>query len=179
MGYIIIFSRDIEELLHHVDEIVMKLGEAEVTLDLKKCRFFSNSIHYLGHIINPRRLEIYQTHTKSLRDAKPPTNRCAHVLFSVYATCTVALFQILRVSHPRSTKYCEKKRPIPSNSMKNNAPYAVHSSRKFVLRLFLLFRPSTYLTLSTPMHLPMALAVPCSRHMMTEHANTSDTSPDH
>lgn len=39
--YIIICCRDIEEHLHHGDETLTKLGEAGITRNLKKLRFFS------------------------------------------------------------------------------------------------------------------------------------------
>lgn len=74
MEDIIMFSKDIEEHLHHVNEIITTLGEAGVTRNLGKCHIFSDSVDYLSYIIKPGQLEIDQSHTKSLRDAKPPTN---------------------------------------------------------------------------------------------------------
>lgn len=44
MDDIMIFSNDIEEHLYHVDEIIATLGEARVSVDLKKRRFFSDSV---------------------------------------------------------------------------------------------------------------------------------------
>lgn len=75
MDDIIFFSKDVDEHIHDVDEILTTLGESVFTLNLKKCRFFSDSFDYLGQLIKPRRLEINQSHTKCLMDAKPPTNR--------------------------------------------------------------------------------------------------------
>lgn len=56
MDDIIIFSKDIEEHLNQVDEILTTLGDPGVTLNLKKCQCFSGSVEYLGHIIQPGRL---------------------------------------------------------------------------------------------------------------------------
>lgn len=83
MYYRIIFSKDIDEHIHPVDEILTTLGEARVTLKLKKCLFFSTCLEYLGHIINPGRLSIDQTHMKCSKAAKPPTNQSARRLFLV------------------------------------------------------------------------------------------------
>lgn len=71
MDDIIICSKDIEEHLHHVDEIVTKFGEYGFTLNLKKCRTCSDSVANLGRIINPGRLEMNQSQMMSLRDDKP------------------------------------------------------------------------------------------------------------
>ena len=46
-----------------------------VTLKIAKCKFFTTTVEYLGHIIRPGKLEVDQTNTKSLREAKPPTTR--------------------------------------------------------------------------------------------------------
>lgn len=69
------FQKISKNTLYHVDEILTKLGDAGFTLKLKKCSFFCDSVDYLGNIIKPGRLEIYQSHTKSLRDARSETNR--------------------------------------------------------------------------------------------------------
>ena len=72
---IIIFSKSVEEHIQHVDEILTALGNAGVTLKIKKCKFFSDTVEYLGHIIKPGNLEIDSSNTKSLREAKPPTTK--------------------------------------------------------------------------------------------------------
>lgn len=51
MDDIIIFSIDVEEHIHPLDEILTTLGESDVTLNLKKCRIFSDSVECLGQII--------------------------------------------------------------------------------------------------------------------------------
>ena len=72
---IVIYSKTVEDHLRHVDEIFTALGEAGVTLKISKCRFFSDTVEYLGHIIKPGKLEIDLAHTASLREAKPPTTK--------------------------------------------------------------------------------------------------------
>ena len=72
---IIIFSKTVDEHIRHVDEILTTLAEANITLKISKCRFFSETVEYLGHLIKPGKLEIDSANTKSLRDAQPPTNK--------------------------------------------------------------------------------------------------------
>ena len=72
---IIIFSKSVDEHIHHVDEILSALRASGVTLKIKKCRFFSDTVEYLGHVIKPGKLEVDSANTKSLRDAKPPTTK--------------------------------------------------------------------------------------------------------
>ena len=85
---IVIFSNTVEEHIRHVDEVFTTLRQAGVTLKISKCRFFSDKVEYLGHIIRPGKLEVDRAHTASLRDAKPPTTktelRSFLGLFNVY-----------------------------------------------------------------------------------------------
>lgn len=53
---IIIFSKDVDEHIYHVDNILTALKEAAVILNLKTFRFFSDSFHQQRHFINPGRL---------------------------------------------------------------------------------------------------------------------------
>ena len=72
---VIIYSKTIEEHIRHVDEILSSLAQAGVTLKMKKCKFFTTTVEYLGHIIKPGKLEVDQANTASLREAKPSTNK--------------------------------------------------------------------------------------------------------
>ena len=72
---VIIFSKTVEEHIQHVDEVLSYLAKAGVTLKIAKCKFFTTTVEYLGHIIRPGKLEVDQANTKSLREAKPPTTR--------------------------------------------------------------------------------------------------------
>ncbi len=72
---VIIYSKTVEEHIDHVDEVLRCLADAGVTLKIKKCKFFTSTVEYLGHIIKPGRLEIDQANTKSLVEALPPTNK--------------------------------------------------------------------------------------------------------
>jgi len=48
---IIIFSRNWEEHLHHLQEVFTRLRQANLTVKLKKCQFGGHKVQYLGHII--------------------------------------------------------------------------------------------------------------------------------
>ena len=54
---IIIFSKNEEEHLKHIEIIFQKLKEAGLKLKESKCDFFKREIHYLGHFISDK--EIY------------------------------------------------------------------------------------------------------------------------
>lgn len=63
---VIIFSKDVETHIEHVDEILTALGKAGISLKLKKCDFFGTCIKYLGQMVRPDRLEIMEARIKSL-----------------------------------------------------------------------------------------------------------------
>lgn len=97
----------------------LAIGEDGVTLKLKKCRFFSHSVYYLGHIISLGQLEIDQNHTKSLKDAKQPTNWSAlqsflglcnlYRCFIQYLTCIAhQLNKSLRKGAPKNFELHEE-----------------------------------------------------------------------
>lgn len=56
-----------------MDEILTALGNANVMLKVKKCKFFSDLVEYPGNIIKTGKLEIDSANTKYLKDEKPPT----------------------------------------------------------------------------------------------------------
>ena len=51
---IIIFSKNEEEHLKHIEIIFQKLKEAGLKLKESKCDFFKKEIHYLGHLISDK-----------------------------------------------------------------------------------------------------------------------------
>ena len=72
---IIIFSKSVEEHFQHVKDILTTFKGAVISLKLKKCSFFTNTVKYLGHIIHPGTLEVDATHTMALKRAKHPTTQ--------------------------------------------------------------------------------------------------------
>ena len=51
---IIIFSKNEEEHLKHIEIIFQKLKVAGLKLKESKCDFFKREIHYLGHLISDK-----------------------------------------------------------------------------------------------------------------------------
>ena len=51
---IIIFSKNEEGHLKHIEIIFQKLKEAGLKLKESKCDFFKKEIHYLGHLISDK-----------------------------------------------------------------------------------------------------------------------------
>ena len=72
---VIIFSKSIEEHLRHVDEVLEILRQAGMSLRLRKCHFFTNSVNYLGHVIRPGTLEVSEKNIVAIRAATPPKNQ--------------------------------------------------------------------------------------------------------
>ena len=48
---IMVYSRNIEEHLHHLELVFKKLKENRLYVKLKKCEFLKSSVEYLGHIV--------------------------------------------------------------------------------------------------------------------------------
>lgn len=71
---VIIFSEDVESHFVHVDRILSALQHAGVSLNLKKCEFFTNTVKYLGPIIRPGTLSIDETKVVALTKAQHPRN---------------------------------------------------------------------------------------------------------
>ena len=49
---IIIFSKNEEDHLRHLEEVFCQLRQAELKMKCSKCDFFKSEIHYLGHLIS-------------------------------------------------------------------------------------------------------------------------------
>ena len=49
---IIIYGKTAKEHLDHLQQVFQKLHDAESTIKLSKCHFFTKEIQYLGHILS-------------------------------------------------------------------------------------------------------------------------------
>jgi hypothetical protein len=72
---IIVFSRNAKEHMEHLDAVLHRLYRAGLSLNLKKCRFFKESVDYLGHVILPGKLAVAKKNTQALKTAKVPTTQ--------------------------------------------------------------------------------------------------------
>ena len=84
---IIIFSPNYESHIQHVDEVLSAIQAAGVSLKLRKCKFFSNSVDYLGHVITPGKLHVATTNTDAVKGFLPP--RTQTELKSYLGLCNV------------------------------------------------------------------------------------------
>ena len=71
---VIIFFKNIKSHLGHVDEILKLLGQAVITLKLKKCELFQPKVDYLRHVITPGRHAVALDNTKAFVDCTFPRN---------------------------------------------------------------------------------------------------------
>ena len=71
---VIVFSKNEEEHVAHVDEVLTLLRSAGVSLKLKKCEFFKPKVDYLGHVITPGKLAVATENTKAFEHAAFPRN---------------------------------------------------------------------------------------------------------
>lgn len=67
---IIIFSRNLDEHPDHVRDKMKVLRKTGMTLELRKCEFFADTVKYLGHFIRPGLLMRKQVRVKSLAEAQ-------------------------------------------------------------------------------------------------------------
>jgi Reverse transcriptase (RNA-dependent DNA polymerase) len=69
---IILFSKTPAE---HLDVVLHRLYRAGLTLNLKKCHFFKETVDYLGHVIRPCQLSVADKNTAALKDTRHPTTQ--------------------------------------------------------------------------------------------------------
>ena len=86
---IIVFSKNYEEHLDHLDQILTLLEDAGVKLKLKKCFFLKDEVEYLGFRIRPGTLGACRDASamKAIRDAKFPTTPT--IMKSFLGACNV------------------------------------------------------------------------------------------
>lgn len=68
---IIVFCKAPQQLINHVRKVVLLLHSADATKKIKKCRFFTDTIEYLGDVICSRRLELASHMTDVIRGHQP------------------------------------------------------------------------------------------------------------
>lgn len=71
---IVAFLGTPQDYIRYVRKVVTLLRDAEVTIKLKMCKFFTKIVDYLGQVIRPRRLKVSSHKMDSIRRHKAPTN---------------------------------------------------------------------------------------------------------
>jgi hypothetical protein len=61
--------------LEHPDAVLHRLYRAGLSLNLKQCYFFHDTVSYLGHVMRPGKLTVAEKNTHALKTAKPPTTQ--------------------------------------------------------------------------------------------------------
>jgi hypothetical protein len=72
---IIVFYKTPTENMAHLDAVLHRLYRAGLTLNLKKCHFFKETVEYLGHVIRPGQLSVAEKNTATLKNTKHPTTQ--------------------------------------------------------------------------------------------------------
>ena len=93
---VIVFSESEDDHMKHLYEILTVLRNSGMSLNLKKCFFFTKSIKYLGHIVRPGTIEVDKASTKCLEGLRPPRTVTELRSFLAYVTCTGDSFIALR-----------------------------------------------------------------------------------
>ena len=71
---ILIYSKNMEEHLHHVRTFFERLCQADLKLTKRKCNFLKAHVQYLGHYISGQGLEPIPEKLESLQQMPPPTD---------------------------------------------------------------------------------------------------------
>ncbi|XP_051160432.1 uncharacterized protein K02A2.6-like [Leptopilina boulardi] len=71
---IVVTGKTKDEHLQNLRLVLKKLSDAGFKLNLKKCSFFQDEIHYLGHIINGQGLHKNPEMVEAIRAVKKPEN---------------------------------------------------------------------------------------------------------
>ena len=69
---IIIFRRAAEEHLHHIRQVLEKLGTIHLSMKLSKCHFFAKEIQHLGHILSITGIRPLPLKTQVSNNMHPP-----------------------------------------------------------------------------------------------------------
>jgi hypothetical protein len=84
---VIVFSKSKKDHLAHAAEALTLLGNADLSLKLKKCHLFAETVDYLGHVIRPGRFGVAEKNTTALKTA--PLPRTQTELRSFLGLCNV------------------------------------------------------------------------------------------
>jgi hypothetical protein len=71
---ILIFSKEKEEHMEHVNKVLEKLQEAKLKLKLKKCKFHIQETKFLGHWISTEGIHMDQNKVKAIVEWPRPKN---------------------------------------------------------------------------------------------------------
>ena len=105
-----------EEHLQNLEEVLRRLQQHGITLKRSKCKFFQDSVEYLGHCIDAQGLHTLPAKLEAIRKAPKPTNQQQlHSFLGLLqyygnlSTLVGPLNSLLQKNQPwKWTKECEK-----------------------------------------------------------------------
>jgi hypothetical protein len=71
---ILVYSKSKEEHEHHLRMVLQVIREHQLYAKLRKCSFYQNKIHYLGHIISENGIAVDLGKIESIKGWKAPKN---------------------------------------------------------------------------------------------------------
>ena len=101
-GDFIVFSKNTETRLGHVDEVLRLLRRTSVTLKLQKCSFFQPKLDYIVHVITPGKLSVAVDNSKAF----------AKAVFPRIITQLRSFLGAANVYRRFVQKYCDIARPL-------------------------------------------------------------------
>ena len=75
MDDILVFGKDEGEHDSRLDKVLERLQAAGMTLNKAKCEFSVKKIHFLGHVVSGRGIEVDPEKVKAIVNMTPPTNK--------------------------------------------------------------------------------------------------------
>lgn len=69
---IIIYSDTLQDHIKHLNTILQRLTQANLTLNMKKCHFFKQQFKFLEHIVSARGVEVDPEKTQAITQYPPP-----------------------------------------------------------------------------------------------------------
>lgn len=87
------FSKNVSNVMAHLWQALALLGNAEVTLKLKKCSFFAKKTNCLVPGRQPGRLELSKATTTTVLKLSDPTTESKQRSFLSFATYFAIMFQ--------------------------------------------------------------------------------------
>ena len=71
---LVVYSKSFDEHLEQLEEILNQIEKCGFKLGINKCTFASNSVKYLGHIVNKDGIKVDPAKTEAISKAKRPRN---------------------------------------------------------------------------------------------------------
>ena len=71
---LLVFSKDFDQHLHHLDLVFSSLRKANLKLHPSKCKFAKKQVKYLKHIVSKDGMCVNPENTEKIQNAKSPTD---------------------------------------------------------------------------------------------------------